>query len=322
VRVNFLNDGTSEQACTLNITSNGARIAGLKHTPNVGDFLEVQRGAKRDVFRIVWVGEEYTDTEGQVGVVCESKNVSVWEASLLQRGFEPLPELDGGPSEQRPVAIRKPILERVSPRKAEETNYTRPILFCFAALAIFFAGFFIGRGTRPGTVAPIPAVSAQSDQRSPIDSKEAAQVRDLAQWRVATIADFDPQGIAWMKGLGLDPGGQLSFQTTGGGTGTVYVLASTDPNRALKRRLLIFVNHELHYDTSFPQIFGIAVVPAANLSQIAWQAGSRPVDVTADGVLVVRDGNDAGSGIIFETSGTRVVPRQPANFHSVLLQSQ
>jgi hypothetical protein len=85
---------------------------------------------------------------------------------------------------------------------------------------------------------------------------------------------------------------------------------------------MIFVNHELHYDTSMSHVFAFAVVPSASLTQIAWQPGTRPVAPTGDAIMIIRDGNDPTTAIIFEVSGTRIVPRQPVNFHSVVLQAQ
>jgi hypothetical protein len=320
VRVNFMDNGFSEQACTLNITTKGARIAGLSRSPSVGDFIEIQRGTKRNIFRVVWAGDQGGRAEGQIGVVCENETIRIWEAELLKgQGFEPMEQLP----ESLPEPLARPA-QKVAPSRrqkaADEVERRGPpaILLVAGSLLFLAVGFLLGRQSHTPTATAAVSITAP---HSPIDPRDAAQIHDLQQWRVVDDGDFGPNGISWMKNLGIDPAGIINFHATSE-PATAYIFASTDPTSALKRRVMVFINHELHYDTSMPQIFAFAVVPSDELTQITWQAGSRAVSPTGDALMVIRDGNDPSSGVIFEVTGTRVVPREPANFHSISLQSQ
>jgi len=86
VRFTSVGSGESQHACTLNITKDGARIAGLKQAPEVDELVEVTRGTKKEIFRVVWVGEAGTRDEGQVGIVKQKKGQGkiIWEATALK----------------------------------------------------------------------------------------------------------------------------------------------------------------------------------------------------------------------------------------------
>src|SRR5881398_777754 len=86
VRFTSVASGESQHACTLNITKDGARIAGLKQAPEADELVEVTRGTKKEIFRVVWVGEPGTRDEGQVGIVKQKKGQGkvIWEATALK----------------------------------------------------------------------------------------------------------------------------------------------------------------------------------------------------------------------------------------------
>jgi CheY-like chemotaxis protein len=59
-----------EQVQTLDISPMGARLKGMTHTVAPGAILGVQNGDYQGRFEVVWVGEDGTSREGQVGVRC------------------------------------------------------------------------------------------------------------------------------------------------------------------------------------------------------------------------------------------------------------
>jgi CheY-like chemotaxis protein len=59
-----------ETVQTLDISPMGARLRKLEHPVYVGSILGIQNGDKQGRFEVVWVGEDGTDREGQIGVRC------------------------------------------------------------------------------------------------------------------------------------------------------------------------------------------------------------------------------------------------------------
>ncbi len=68
----MLEDGTLavDHIRTVEISRMGARITGLKHPVSPGLMLSIQQGNSTGRFRIVWVGGEGSDREGQAGIEC------------------------------------------------------------------------------------------------------------------------------------------------------------------------------------------------------------------------------------------------------------
>jgi CheY-like chemotaxis protein len=59
-----------ESVQTLDISPMGARLRKLQHPVHVGSILGIQNGDKQGRFEVVWVGEDGTEREGQIGVRC------------------------------------------------------------------------------------------------------------------------------------------------------------------------------------------------------------------------------------------------------------
>jgi CheY-like chemotaxis protein len=59
-----------ETVQTLDISPMGARLRKLQHPVQVGSILGIQNGDKQGRFEVVWVGEEGSDREGEIGVRC------------------------------------------------------------------------------------------------------------------------------------------------------------------------------------------------------------------------------------------------------------
>jgi DNA-binding NarL/FixJ family response regulator len=59
-----------EQVQTLDISPMGARLKGLSHPVKMGSVLGIQNGDSQGRFEVIWVGQDGTDREGQIGVRC------------------------------------------------------------------------------------------------------------------------------------------------------------------------------------------------------------------------------------------------------------
>ncbi len=68
----MLEDGSLavDHVRTVEISRMGGRITGLKHPVTPGMMLSIQQGNATGRFRVVWVGKEGSDREGQVGIEC------------------------------------------------------------------------------------------------------------------------------------------------------------------------------------------------------------------------------------------------------------
>jgi hypothetical protein len=76
----------SQHVTTLNIATNGARLAGVTASIEPGFVVGVQCGNMRARFMVVWVGEKGTLREGQVGLRT-AKN-GIWSVALPRAGEE------------------------------------------------------------------------------------------------------------------------------------------------------------------------------------------------------------------------------------------
>ncbi len=59
-----------ETVQTLDISPMGARLRKLGHNVKVGSILGIQNGEKQGRFEVVWIGEDGSDREGEIGVRC------------------------------------------------------------------------------------------------------------------------------------------------------------------------------------------------------------------------------------------------------------
>ncbi len=91
-------DGKSilHAACTLDVTPTGARLTGVRAQTETGAILTVERGRSKARFRIIWVGEAGSPSEGHLGIECLDAGKWNWDVQLPAAGsaedieFEPV----------------------------------------------------------------------------------------------------------------------------------------------------------------------------------------------------------------------------------------
>src|SRR3954467_4145888 len=66
-------------ACTLDICAEGARLNLAGWTPQLGEIINVERGAEKSMFRIAWVGAPNSERRGQVGIHCLEQGKSIFQ---------------------------------------------------------------------------------------------------------------------------------------------------------------------------------------------------------------------------------------------------
>jgi hypothetical protein len=71
-----------QRVTTVNISRRGALLAGIHGRLRPGDRVDLIRGHKKEQFRVAWVGEADTPSDGQVGVAAVEPNSSFWDQDL------------------------------------------------------------------------------------------------------------------------------------------------------------------------------------------------------------------------------------------------
>src|SRR5262249_2293321 len=94
-----------ETAHTIDLTRDGARIGGLRVRVARGDWLGINHAGNKARFRVNWVGQPGTDTDGQIGVALweTERNKEIWNMVL-----ESLPDDYGTPAETKAAAPPPP----------------------------------------------------------------------------------------------------------------------------------------------------------------------------------------------------------------------
>lgn len=100
---------TSWTAHTVDISSMGARLAGLGEPLKLGEFLEIRCGQREAVFRVAWIGLPGTPTAGHIGVECLSPETNIWDFDLSSR-------TDDEPLFQE-IAVARAVQRKLLPRE-------------------------------------------------------------------------------------------------------------------------------------------------------------------------------------------------------------
>jgi hypothetical protein len=71
-----------QRVTTVNISRRGAMLEGIYGRLRPGDRVDLARGHKKEQFRVAWVGEAGTTSDGQIGVAAVEPNTSFWDQDL------------------------------------------------------------------------------------------------------------------------------------------------------------------------------------------------------------------------------------------------
>jgi len=313
VRVIVLEQQRREFACTLDVTSKGARLDGLRGVDLVGEILEIQRGKKRDRFKVVWVGEPETSRAGQIGVQCLGSGTPIWEGIALQPPAYPAESIAG--EGRAPVAV---------PRWYQELPETDPEerrrLFRYAVATLIALCLVVIIAARTGETSAADLASGSVPKG--MDRKDAEHIRNLQGWRLTEPEDFDPAALNWLRQQGEDASGHLQASFTGSSSlrDAAYLLMPTDPKRALTHRLVLLFNRESRYDTYLPQVALLARIPRSDMTSIEWMGDAKTNPSDGDGILVVQRFDDPASAVVFFPSGVRVFRMTPKDYRAISLR--
>jgi hypothetical protein len=102
------------------------------------------------------------------------------------------------------------------------------------------------------------------------------------------------------------------FSGRGSDQDVAYVLVRSDG----VRRITLLADGVDRYDVRYPSIALIARVPKSSLGGNHW-VGPAPANVNGDGLLIVRNGEDLGSGLVLFLVNNRIVTTVPENYQSL-----
>jgi len=97
----------TQEARTVDVTREGARVAGVPQIATVGEIVGVQYGEAKARFKVMWVGPPGTDKEGHIGIQTLQEGQALWH-KILEATPEEVRWVDPGHSSVAPAAIAKP----------------------------------------------------------------------------------------------------------------------------------------------------------------------------------------------------------------------
>src|SRR5512133_933149 len=93
-------------AYTLNVSTSGARIGGVKVQLGVGDAVTIQYKQNRALFKVVWVGMPGNPTQDQIGVSLLEQDRQIWAEVQESQTFTD--DFAGQRSNRQPVSTSPP----------------------------------------------------------------------------------------------------------------------------------------------------------------------------------------------------------------------
>lgn len=119
--------------------------------------------------------------------------------------------------------------------------------------------------------------------------------------------------MKWLQENGVQPAGRIDGDFVGGDDGTdhAYLLI----NEEGMRRVVVVVGGQAKFDETSPALAAMAKVPSNTIREIKLEYGS-PASGNSDGILVVRDKSNPGSGLVISFNGGSLITAVPENYRS------
>lgn len=141
---------------------------------------------------------------------------------------------------------------------------------------------------------------------------DARRIPRIERTRLATVEDFDPEAISWLRGSGQQASGKIPGFYSGSKKSNAYILVG----KANERHVVIFAGGGLGYNAEFPVIAIAACVPVGLVHKIKWADSSVP-ESDGDGLLIVRSADGPSSAVVLFLRGSQVVSASPTDYHEV-----
>jgi hypothetical protein len=200
----------------------------------------------------------------------------------------------------------------LEPVKQERRTWIYHALGAMLLLSIAVALFSRPEKNSPNVQPPPHYVPAGME---PLD---AEHLQRLEGWRLAGSDDFSPAAIQFLERHNLKPIGQIKGDFVGRGNPADSAYLLIDPQG--KRRISILAGGISIYDSIFDAVDLIAVVPRANLASVQWTT-DKNLESDGDGLLLVKDVNDPGSGLVLVVRNKQIDSSRPLDFTAINLYS-
>lgn len=82
--MDFTGKPFSQTARTIEVSAKGARLAGVMCLKQPGEMIGVQHGNQKARFRVVWIGQQGTPEQGQIGIASLEPDKCIWAEALQQ----------------------------------------------------------------------------------------------------------------------------------------------------------------------------------------------------------------------------------------------
>ncbi len=154
---------------------------------------------------------------------------------------------------------------------------------------------------------------------SAISSGIPVQLPGLEDWRLMKAADFDADATAWLRQQEQAPAGEITDNLGPEGSNAhAYALLAVSGSGAA--RVVLLRDQQVVFDAELPKLQLMARIPAREFAQAEWRGGAPVVTPEGNGILLVKDYRDPGSGMVLYLSGMRVISLVPVDFKTLNLQ--
>lgn len=170
------------------------------------------------------------------------------------------------------------------------------LLMAWMALRSLNAGDSTGANGQPAGVAP----------------EDARRIPRIEHTHLATVEDFDPDGVSWLRGSGQQVSGKIPGFYSGSKKSNAYILVG----EANERRVVVLAGGQLQYNAEYPRIAIAGCVPMELVRKIKWADPSVP-ESDGDGLLLVRAADAPASGVVLFLRSSQVVSASPVDYRDV-----
>ena len=259
----------------------------------------------------------------QIETLCSSPNtLLVLQEQALELRDALIPQRDLGPhilSCARALARIADVAATMPGASARPAPYAPRNWFraAYVGLSIVLLSSVIVMGRMGQPVNPPLAASVPLD----IPSTEAAQIRDLGHWRLAQSADFDPDGVLWLRQQGQEASGRITaFCKDGAAQESMLIFKDAGAAGSGPRRLILLVDGQIRFDAEMPTIAVAARIPKDKLADMEWRGRGPVGPAECDGILIVQRYNAPGSAVVLIPCGVQLHMGNPQDFRSLPLQ--
>ncbi len=148
-----------------------------------------------------------------------------------------------------------------------------------------------------------------------IAEADAKLIPGISKWRLAPSQAFDPNGIGWLRGSGIEAASRIPAAFSGREGDTAYILTKDDGSK----RVVILSAGRNVYDATYTYLGVAARVKKSIVPSITW-AGNPSEEPDGDGLFVLRAPNDPASGLIIFIKGDRIITAAPKDYRTIRLE--